>query len=70
MDYRKKFSDNLKILRNENKVSQRVIAEKLKISRAIVSYWENGQREPTLSSLIALADFFNCSIDYLVGRED
>jgi transcriptional regulator with XRE-family HTH domain len=31
--------------------------------------WENGLREPTMSSLILLADYFGVSIDYLVGRD-
>ncbi len=64
------FKDILKILRIEKGISQSKLACDLKFSKGIVSMWENGLREPTLSSLIALANYFNCTIDYLAGREE
>ena len=41
----------------------------LETSRSTISFWENGEREPTMSSLIKLSKFFKVSIDYLVGLE-
>lgn len=63
------FGKRLKELREERGVSQPALAKELGVSRAIVSFWENGLREPTLSNLVALADYFDESIDYLAGRE-
>ena len=62
-----KFAENLKFLRLEEGLGQTELAEKLGVSKGIISLWENGLREPTMSSLIALAKFFNVSIDFLVG---
>ncbi len=63
------FGKRLKELREERGVSQPALAKELGVSRAIVSFWENGLREPTLSNLVAIADYFDESIDYLAGRE-
>ena len=64
-----KFKDVLKEIRLEKNVSQVKLAEAIGVSKGIVSMWETGQREPTLSSLVSLADYFGVSLDYLVGRE-
>jgi transcriptional regulator with XRE-family HTH domain len=63
------FSENLKELRLEKGIGQVELAEKIGVSKGIISLWENGKREPTLSSLIALAKFFDISLDSLVGIE-
>ena len=64
------FKDNLKILRLEAGLGQVELAKKLGVSKAIISFWENGVNEPVMSALIKIADFFNVTIDWLVGRED
>ena len=64
-----KFGENLKYLRTEKKIGQVELAHRLGVSKGIISMWENGLREPTMSSLITLAQFFGVSIDYLVGLE-
>ena len=64
-----KFCENLKYLRIEKKVGQIQLAQDLGVSKGIISMWENGLREPTMSSLILLAKYFGVSIDYLVGLE-
>ena len=64
------FKDRLKELRQEKGVGQKALAKKLGISHGAISLWENGLREPTMSSLVALADYFDVSIDYLAGRKD
>mgnify|MGYP002470502321 CR=1 FL=1 len=65
-----KFKDRLKELRQDKHIGQKALAKILNISHGAISFWENGQREPTMSSLIALADYFDVSIDYLVGRKN
>ena len=63
------FKDNLKTLRITAGLGQVELANKLGVSKGIISLWENGLREPSMSSLIALSKFFNVSIDYIVGLE-
>jgi transcriptional regulator with XRE-family HTH domain len=64
------FCERLKELRIEKAVGQVELAKELRVSKGIISLWENGLREPKLSNLIALATFFGVSIDYLVGLEN
>ena len=64
-----KFSDNLKTLRIESNIGQVELAKQLGVSKGVISLWENGLREPSMSSLVAIANYFNVSIDYLVGLE-
>ena len=65
-----KFGENLKNLRQEKGIGQVELAKNINVSKGIISLWENGLREPTLTSLISLAKFFNVSIDYLAGIEN
>ena len=67
MAYQNKFKDNLKTLRQEKNLGQVELAKIIGVSKGIISLWENGLREPNLYSLIALAKFFNVSIDERVG---
>ncbi len=64
-----KFKDVLKSLRQDAQLGQVELAQKIGVSKGIISLWENGLREPNMSSLILLAKFFGVSIDYLVGLE-
>ncbi len=61
------FGNILKELRTEKGIGQVQLAEAIGVSKGIISLWENGLREPTMSSLILLSKFFDVSIDYLVG---
>ncbi len=63
------FGKILKELRLEKGIGQEQLSAEIHVSKGIVSLWENGLREPVMSNLIALADYFNVSIDYLTGRE-
>ena len=63
------FCERLKELRQEVGVGQVELARNIGVSKGIISLWENGLREPTMTNLIALADFFDVSIDYLVGHD-
>ena len=57
----------MKELRMEKSVGQIELSKAINVSKGIISLWENGLREPTLTNLIALAQFFEVTIDYLVG---
>ncbi len=65
-----KFAENLKTLRQEKGIGQVELAKHINVSRGIISLWENSLREPGMYNLIALADFFDVSVDYLIGREN
>lgn len=57
-------------LRKELKLTQEVIAKKLHMTRSTYAQYEVDRRVPEYATLEKLADFFNVSIDYLVGRTD
>ena len=63
------YTERLKELRTEKGIGQVELAQAINVSKGIISLWENGLREPKLSNLIALATFFEVSIDYMVGLE-
>ena len=64
------FPNRLRAIRKETKISQKAIAEQLNIALRQYQRYEYGDSSPTLDVLIALADYFNVSLDYLVGRSD
>lgn len=64
------FSERIKQLKIQKKLMQKDIAQAIGVSIRAYQYYETEQREPTLSVLIALADYFDVSLDYLVGRSD
>jgi len=64
------LSERLKLLRSKKNVSQQKIADLLGITRQAYSMYECGERKPDPDTLIVLADFFACSVDYLLSRTD
>jgi len=60
----------LKEIRKQHNLSQLKLAIDLNMSQNTISRYENGEREPGLTELILIADYFNISIDYLLGRTD
>ena len=64
------FAERLKILRKEWDLTQARLGDILQTTQRKVSHWESGKIEPDLASLWKLADFFDVSIDYLLGRKD
>ena len=64
-----KLSENLKLLREKNKLTQQVVSDHLKITKSVYSKFETGGAEPTLKLLVKIADLYNVSIDELVGRQ-
>jgi len=65
------FGDKLKLLREEKRISQRELGEKLGISDRVIGYYETNKRFPKdESALISIANFFSVSIDWLIGRTE
>lgn len=64
------LNQRLKSLRLENKVTQQSVADALGVTVGNVQKFEYGTARPKLENVIKLADFFNVSLDYLVGRTD
>ncbi len=64
------FAEKIKLLRKEKGLSQTQLAITLNIGRSCLSMLEIGRNEPTASNLSLFADFFGCTTDYLLGRED
>lgn len=62
--------DRIKNLREDNDLTQTQLAKQLNISQRAYSHYESGDRKIPLDILIGLADYFNCSIDFLLGRTD
>lgn len=60
----------LKDLREDNDVKQKQLAEYLNIKQNTYSQYENGKREIPIEMLWKLADFYNTSIDYIIGRTE
>ena len=63
------ISDNIRNYRKANNLSQDELAEKLGVSRQSISLWENGQTQPTLDNIIALAKIFHVTSDALLSSE-
>lgn len=64
------FSDRLKSLRTQKQLKQSELAEIIGVRNTAVSMMESGERGPSVEVLCALADYFDVSLDYLVGRSD
>lgn len=64
------FSERLKELRNDAGLTRSELALKLNVSTRLVCYWERAERECDFETLFKLADIFDVSIDYLLGRKD
>lgn len=62
--------DALKRFRKEYKVTQKRAAEISGVAERVFQSYEYGKVVPTVTVLIALADFFDVSLDYLVGRSE
>lgn len=64
------FAKKLKKLRNELHLTQKELADKLNMQNTAISKYELGERKPDIDTLNLIADFFHCSIDYLIGKTD
>ena len=64
------FPERLRKLREEKGLLQRELAEKLNLSRVAITHYEQGKRFPEWDTLQKMADLFNVSVDYLLGRTE
>jgi len=64
------LSERIKELRQESNLSQSALAKIIGVSQKAIDYWERGVNEPKASYIIKMADFFDVSTDYLLGREN
>ena len=60
----------LKKIRKERRISQLKLAMDLNMNQNTISRYENMEREADYETLIKFADYFNVSLDYLLGRQD
>ncbi len=63
------FGNILKELRLEVGISQRKLGEDLGVVHQTISFGESGSREPDLDMLVKISNYFNVTIDYLLGKE-
>ena len=64
------FPIRLKQARLSKSMTQEEVARKFKMSLRGYVFWEQGRNEPSINSLVAIADLFDVSLDWLLGRSD
>lgn len=64
------FRQRLRQLREKKRISRKVLSELCGLHSNAVRRYERGEAEPTLHSIVAIAEYFEVSVDYLVGRCD
>lgn len=64
-----KFSIILKQYMKETSVNQVKLSKDIGVSQSAISAWLLNKKEPSITSLWLLADYFNCTVDELIGRD-
>lgn len=62
--------ENLKKLRTNTNISQQQLADVIGVSQQSINKYENHGVEPDIATLIAIANYFSTSVDYLIGNTD
>lgn len=62
------FGEHLQELREDREISRKELSAYLNISVSALGMYEQGRREPNIETLIRIADYFNVSLDFLLGR--
>jgi len=65
-----KFAERLLELRLEKNLTQKQLGAAAGLSQNAIAQWENDKRRPGADALIALAGYFDVSVDYILGLED
>ncbi|MEN8904762.1 MAG: helix-turn-helix domain-containing protein [Clostridiales bacterium] len=65
----KQFGDKLKELRLEKKMTQEELAKIFNTGKATISHYEGNRRLPDVNTILRYADFFNVSLDYIMGKD-
>lgn len=63
------LAKNLKALRVEYNLSQQKLANAIGVSQKAIDYWEKGINEPKASYILLLAEYFDVSCDFLLGKD-
>ena len=63
-------SERLKALREARKLTMQELADKLGVSKSMISYYEKGKKTPSVKTIDKMADTLNVSVDYLIGKSD
>ena len=63
------FCSVLKELRRKAGLTQKALADKLGVTKSVISYYELAERTPSPEMLLKIANVFHVSTDYLLGRE-
>ena len=64
------FKERLKELRLENGLSQQELVAIVNMSKMAIYHWESGHSEPSILQLVILSNFFDVTVDYLIGKTD
>ena len=64
------FRQRLQHLRERKRISRKVLSELCGLNPDAIRRYERGEAEPTLHSLVSIAEYFEVTVDYLVGRCD
>ena len=64
------FSERLRELRRKNRMTQEALATVIGVRQDAISTYENGKFYPEVRNLLIIADYFDVSLDYLMGRTD
>lgn len=62
------MNKKIKQLREAHGLSQRELANRIGVNASAVNRWESGEKKPELTNLVRLADVFEVTLDYLLGR--
>ncbi|MDE7453862.1 MAG: helix-turn-helix domain-containing protein [Clostridia bacterium] len=65
-----KIAENLRQLMKDCNVNQVQLAKEIGVAQSAVSAWLHNLKEPSITSLWLLADYFNCNVDELIGRHN
>ena len=66
----KQLHENLRELRKNKNLNQTIVAKYLGVQYYTLGKWEQGRAEPSANDLVKLADYYDVTVDYLLGRED
>ena len=61
------FAEGLYMLRTGKGISQKELADTLGVAQSSINYWEKGQRDPSISIVEKIADYFGISVDEMIG---
>ena len=62
--------ERIKDLMMTERLAQYALAKSINVSQSTICNWLNGKKEPSVESLWKLADFFDVSVDYIIGRKN